>query len=596
MISPESRLVVTTRSGPPGAEPAPSRSWMPIKASAWAFLFAVVTILIGQAWSAYVGPVWLKLPILCAGLSALICGLILLVARPSNPLSIYLVIFGVVWYIGILQAIPIEVVYAIGFVFFHTNVIVLAHLALSLPTGRLRGRVEVALFATMYLTFPGIQLLRYLGVRDHIDRQHFGQVTAYSTVWARVGTYTAAPLILIALVLIVRHWRASSSAQRRAYRIFWYAAAGVGVVALVAVAAEFTDRDLPQQLALLGYVVAVTVAPVGVLYGSLAERNGLRDVVELLAAGRDDDLSRMIAVAVGDPGLRLYERAGDRWLDDRGVPVAVHVGPGDWSTLITGPQGSLALMVHDRALAAQPSTVRVCAGLVVTLIARRTAEREREALRRATDIRMVQEQLAERERVQLRLHDQAHHEIRAMNNLVERLRTGPARDAPATLDALAGLVERHAAHLRAFIAEAYPSVLRTEGLLTAVKQLLLTMPLDCRVDIPHRVTWDPDLQAVIYFTISEALANTDRYAHASVVTVKGWQDGGVIIVEIVDNGVGGAAESGTGLGLSRARMRAEMLRGTFQVDSPPGWGTRLRLTLPDVKLPRLTPAEPEEAE
>lgn len=567
-----------------------------MKAAAWTFLLAAVTVLIGQAWSAYVGPVWLKLPILCAGLSALVCGLILLVARPSNPLSIYLVIFGIVWYVGILQAIPIEVVYAIGFVFFHTNIIVLAHLALSLPTGRLRGKAEVALFATMYITSPGIQLVRYLGVRDHIDRHHFGQVTEYSTVWARVGTHTAAPLILVVLVLIVRHWRGSSSAQRRAYRVFWYAALGVGVVALAAVAAEFTGRDLPQQLALLGYVVAVTVAPVGVLYGSLAERNGLRDVVELLAAGRDDDLSRMIAVAVGDPGLRLYERAGDQWLDDHGTPVAVHVGSGDWSTLIAGPQGDLALMVHDRALAAQPSTVRVCAGLVVTLIARRTAEREREALRRATNIRMVQEQLAERERVQHRLHDQAHHEIRAMNNLVERLRTGPAQDSPTTLDTLAGLVKRHAAHLRAFIAETYPSVLRSEGLLAAVKQLLLTMPLVCRVDIPHRTTWDPDLQAVIYFTISEALANIDRYAHATAVTVKGWQDAGAIIVEIVDDGIGGAAESNTGLGLSGARLRAEMLGGAFEVDSAPERGTRLRLTLPNVKLPRLTPAEPEEAE
>lgn len=193
------------------------------------------------------------------------------------------------------------------------------------------------------------------------------------------------------MVLIIRHWRDSSAAQRRAYRVFWRAAASVGVVALAAVAAEFTDSDLPQQLALLGYVVAVTVAPAGVLFGALAERNGLRDVVELLAAGRDDDLSRMIAAAVGDPGLRLYERAGDRWQDDDGVPVTPIVRADDWTTLVATSQGSIALLVHDRALAAQPSTVRVCAGLAVTLIARRTAEREQKALRRATNVRMVQE-------------------------------------------------------------------------------------------------------------------------------------------------------------------------------------------------------------
>ncbi|MEV6598675.1 ATP-binding protein [Actinoplanes sp. NPDC051346] len=78
------------------------------------------------------------------------------------------------------------------------------------------------------------------------------------------------------------------------------------------------------------------------------------------------------------------------------------------------------------------------------------------------------------------------------------------------------------------------------------------------------------------------------------MTIKGWQDGDTIAVEIVDDGIGGATEARNGLGLSGARIRAEMLGGTFEIDSPPGHGTRLKLTLPDMKLPRLAPVEAEE--
>lgn len=547
---------------------------------AWVMSFVAVVALIVRAWDSYVGPIWLKVPILNAGLSALVCAVILWAARPDNPLCIYLFLFGIVWYAGILQAIPLEVPYALGFVFYHVNVIVLAHLALTLPYGRLASKPEVALLVVMYVSTPGIQLLRYLQVRDVIDRSHFGQVTAHYTSWAKVGTYTAIPLIVVAVVLIVRRWLGSSRLQRRSYVIFWLAAASIGLVALIAVFAEFIGDELSQQLVLVGYVAAVTVAPIGVVVGTFAYVTALPEAIDELAGDTQGAVGVMLSHAAGDPSLRLYEWADGNWLDDAGAPVAPDVPPQSMTTLIAKDERWIALLVHDRTLAYQPALMRLCCGMTVIILARRTAERDAARVRRAVNVSLLEGQLEERARVQSRLHDQAQIEIGAMKELVARLHEGwsGAARPPDELTRLDQRIDRHAGHLRSFIKEIYPVILETNGLLYAVRQLSVDMPFQCRVDIPPKTGWPRYLEAVAYFTIAEALANAARHAAATEVTIKAYEVDTTMVVEISDNGVGGAA-AGDGLGLAGARNRAESLGGSFEIVSPRG-GTSLRLRVP----------------
>jgi signal transduction histidine kinase len=89
------------------------------------------------------------------------------------------------------------------------------------------------------------------------------------------------------------------------------------------------------------------------------------------------------------------------------------------------------------------------------------------------------------------------------------------------------------------------------------------------------------LEVAAFYLVSESLANVGKYAEATAASVVVTRTASHLVVEIVDNGVGGAdTERGTGLrGLAD---RVEALGGRLRVWSPPGRGTRVRAELPCV--------------
>jgi signal transduction histidine kinase len=87
------------------------------------------------------------------------------------------------------------------------------------------------------------------------------------------------------------------------------------------------------------------------------------------------------------------------------------------------------------------------------------------------------------------------------------------------------------------------------------------------------------IEATAYFVVSEALTNVVKHAQADGATVRARVEGGMLRVDIHDDGVGGAlAENGSGLRGLRDRVSA--LEGRLVVESPPGHGTRLCAFLP----------------
>jgi len=88
-----------------------------------------------------------------------------------------------------------------------------------------------------------------------------------------------------------------------------------------------------------------------------------------------------------------------------------------------------------------------------------------------------------------------------------------------------------------------------------------------------------EVEAAAYFICSEALANVAKYASASRVVVRVTADERAALVEIVDDGVGGA-DPAQGSGLRGLADRVEALDGTLRLESPPGAGTRLAAELP----------------
>jgi signal transduction histidine kinase len=87
------------------------------------------------------------------------------------------------------------------------------------------------------------------------------------------------------------------------------------------------------------------------------------------------------------------------------------------------------------------------------------------------------------------------------------------------------------------------------------------------------------IEAAAYFLVSESLANVARYARASAVHVSVSRRNGATVVDVDDDGVGGA-DPVFGSGLRGLSDRVQALDGTFQIESPPGGGTHLHAVIP----------------
>jgi signal transduction histidine kinase len=88
----------------------------------------------------------------------------------------------------------------------------------------------------------------------------------------------------------------------------------------------------------------------------------------------------------------------------------------------------------------------------------------------------------------------------------------------------------------------------------------------------------PQVEETAYYVAAEALANAAKHAQAASVTISACRVGGRLVVEVDDDGVGGADPGGHGLRGLADRIAA--LDGQFVVDSPPGCGTRITARIP----------------
>ena len=87
------------------------------------------------------------------------------------------------------------------------------------------------------------------------------------------------------------------------------------------------------------------------------------------------------------------------------------------------------------------------------------------------------------------------------------------------------------------------------------------------------------VELAAYFIVSESLTNASKYAAASAVSVRVAREDGALLMEITDDGRGGADPEG-GTGLHGLADRIDALGGSFEVESPPGAGTRVSARLP----------------
>jgi signal transduction histidine kinase len=200
----------------------------------------------------------------------------------------------------------------------------------------------------------------------------------------------------------------------------------------------------------------------------------------------------------------------------------------------------------------------------------------------ASRARIVTAGDTERRRLERNLHDGAQQRLVALS-LSLRMALGRLESDPATAGAiLAGASDELALaleELRELARGLHPAVLTDRGLRAAVEMLAGRSPVPVEiVDIPDERLPGP-VEAAAYYLIAEALTNVAKYAGASAVRVRVATSDAGVLVEVSDDGVGGADPAG-GSGLRGLADRVEALGGTLEVRSAAGAGTSLRAEIP----------------
>jgi signal transduction histidine kinase len=534
------------------------------------------------------------------GLSYLLAGLVALDRRPGNAFGKLMIAYVAVSYLGNWGNLQVAVVPMIGLIGQQPSGAILAHAALSYPTGRLRTRFERVVIALIYGAAVAVSIVIALAfdpraagcARCAWEPAPFPSRPAVLTallVSQRLGVV----LVLLFFAAVWLRWRRSTPAERRDLAPFWVA---ICIVGLVYLAGAFASPDpagdsfayLVWELQSVLQISLPIVFLCGLLMTRLA-RSAVGDlVIELDRTLLPGELRATLARALGDPSLELlYALDGqERWVDPDGRPAVLP----EWAsghrartvTIVEREGQPLAALIHDPAL--DQGLVRAAAAAAgMTIENERLQAEVRAQLEevRASRLRILEAGDAERQRVERNLHDGAQQRMATLALSLAMLRDRMQGDqaAAASLDQAAAELKMAIGELRELARGIHPAILTEEGLPAAVEALADRSSLPVRVLADFDERLPAPIEAVAYFVVSESLANVTKYACASAARVELSRRNGHLQVEVVDDGVGGA-DASKGSGLRGLEDRVSAVRGSFRVHDAPGGGTRILAEIP----------------
>jgi len=492
----------------------------------------------------------------------------------------------------------------IGFGSYYLAFPVFAHLILSYPTGRLTSRLERAYVGTSYVlaVVYALPLLLFYSPRT----PHFSW--AYEcyecadplthVAWYNViGTWhfldqTIVVFAVVGLAIILRKVVRSAPGARR-------------VFLPLAVAGTFAAIQFVVQIAIFGQPVnswthptwfwivsaaelAVPVAlAVGLLWGRTA-RAAAADLVVELERTPPGAVRDALARTLGDPSLELALWLPDRedYVDADGRPVALpEPGSGRAVTILGPADAPVAALVHDPVLLERRALLAAAAAAARLALENERLQAELRAQLtelRASRARIVTAGDEERRRLERDLHDGAQQRLLSLGLALHlaREQLGPEANGAAEILTEADEELRAALEeLRELAHGIHPAVLTEQGLAPALRTLAERSPVPVTiVDLPDERLPAP-AEAAAYFLVSEALTNVAKYARASRARISVGHVDGRVLVEVDDDGVGGADPS-RGSGLRGLSDRVQALDGKLEVTSPAGSGTHLHAEIP----------------
>ncbi len=342
----------------------------------------------------------------------------------------------------------------------------------------------------------------------------------------------------------------------------------------------------------LGIVLCLLAVPMAILtiaatdWSARAMRSLAHALLSTsLAAGAP--VREALAASLGDRTLAIAYWLPDReeFVDEAGHPVPLPEPGSDRAWTAVDYEGQrVAAIIHAAHLEASPELVQAAAAAASLAL---DNERLKADLRarveelRASRVRIVEASNAARRKVERDLHDGAQQQLVALALELQLLRTRVGENAEALelIDGIDGKLRAALEELRELARGIHPGILTDRGLAFALDALVTRAPLPVaqEIDLPERPP--ASVETVGYYVITEALANVLKYAEASSATVRAHYSGDDVIVELEDDGNGGADER-KGSGLQGLRDRVAALDGTLMVIAEPGEGTLIRARIP----------------
>ena len=188
----------------------------------------------------------------------------------------------------------------------------------------------------------------------------------------------------------------------------------------------------------------------------------------------------------------------------------------------------------------------------------------------------------ERRRIERDLHDGAQQRLVALAAELGAAREKLDDDPEAGKELVASAHEEAKAALkdiRDLVRGIHPVILEDRGLDAALSAVVARAPVPVALKVRVEPRPAPAVESAAYFIVNEALTNVARHAHATRAEVAIERAGTRLVIEVRDDGVGGA-DASLGTGLQGLRERVDGLGGSLHVVSPDGGPTTISVELP----------------
>jgi signal transduction histidine kinase len=526
---------------------------------------------------------WVAVPFILAGLVACI-------RRPESRLGLLMVGGGFAIGLSALQLTHVDALYTIGAVFDILPAALFLHVFLAFPDGRLASRFERVLVSAAYASAIGLQLVKIsLGTFGPNNLLELWFWPAAAADVQHVQLLSLSGICLAGVGFLAARRRSAGRPRRRSLALLIDSFALCLV--MIAVLFVFGTFDGPAfreiQRATL---VVIGISPIVFLLGLLDARLGRSAVGDLIVELRTDpgpaDLRDALARALRDPSLDLVYWLPDfrTYVDLYGRPVELLEEDGRTATSIDRKGAHVAALVHDSALDEEPElleAVGAAAGIALENGRLNAELRARLEELKGSRARVLEAGQKERKRLERNLHDGAQQRLVALSLelslLEEQLAGDPA--ARARVDEARREIAMSLEELRDVARGIHPAVLTGHGLAVALESIVARAPVPVRLTVEVEGRLPEQVEVAAYYVVSESLTNIGKHAQATRATAAIVRTNGQVVVEIVDDGVGGA-DTERGSGLRGLADRVEALGGRLRVWTPLGGGTRVKAEIP----------------